>query len=99
MGKKVEIDEHSESEQESEEEAEESQEEARPTEEQIVAKFGYKGIYEKELLLERLVEVEKNFYNRMESARLIKKQGHIPFTEHMSISKSPTVITNLLYSS
>jgi hypothetical protein len=88
MGKKVEIDEHSESEQSEAEEAEESVEEARPTEEQVNAKFAYKGINEKELLLERLVEVEKNFYNRMESARLIKKQGHIPFTEHMSISKS-----------
>ena len=38
-------------------------------------------------MLKRLNEVEKNFYNRLESARLIKKQGHIPFTEHMTIGK------------
>jgi len=36
---------------------------------------------------ELLIECQKNFYNRLESAKLIKKQGHIPFTEHMSISK------------
>ena len=93
MGKKV-IDEHSESEEEyASEEGEESleeesqEEQAPPTQEQIESKFGYKAINEKARMLERLDEVEKNFYNRLESARLIKKQGHIPFTEHMSISK------------
>lgn len=90
MGKKVE--QHSESDndydsEEAEESLEESQEESGPTQEQINAKFGYKAIYEKDKILARLDEVEKNFYNRLESSRLIKKQGHIPFTEHMSISK------------
>ena len=50
-------------------------------------------------MLERLDEVEKNFYNRLESARLIKKQGHIPFTEHMSISKSLLLYLYMFYSS
>jgi len=27
-----------------------------------------------------------NFYNRLESKKLIKKQGHVPFTEHMTCS-------------
>ena len=37
-------------------------------------------------MLERLKEVKSNFYNRLESAKLIKKQGKIPFTEHMTVS-------------
>ena len=60
----------------------------KPTEEEITEKFGYKAINEQEKMLKRLNEVEKNFYNRLESARLIKKQGHIPFTEHMTVGKS-----------
>ena len=35
--------------------------------------FAYKLINQKEKMLERLDEVSKNFYNRLESARLIKK--------------------------
>jgi len=62
---------------------------AKPSDEEITEKFGYKSINEQEKILKRLNEVEKNFYNRLESARLIKKQGHIPFTEHMTIGKSP----------
>jgi hypothetical protein len=27
-----------------------------------------------------------NFYNRLESKKIIKKQGRIPFTEHMTIT-------------
>jgi hypothetical protein len=46
-------------------------------------------------MLKRLNEVEKNFYNRLESARLIKKQGHIPFTEHMTVGKLPVTLSNL----
>ena len=38
-------------------------------------------------MLKRLNEIEKNFYNRLESAKLIKRQGRVPFTEHMTISK------------
>lgn len=61
------------------------------------AKFAYRGIYEKEKILERLDEVEKNFYNRLESARLIKKQGHVPFTEHMSVThKDPVKVPEQL---
>lgn len=60
-------------------------------------KFGYKGINEKELILQRLEEVEKNFYNRLESAKLVKKQGHIPFTEHMAVThKGPVVVPDSL---
>ena len=35
---------------------------------------------------ERLKEIQSNFYNRLESAKLIKRQGKIPFTEHMTVS-------------
>lgn len=34
----------------------------------------------------RLHEVKQNFYNRLESKKLIKKHGRIPFTEHMTIT-------------
>ena len=39
-------------------------------------------------MLVRLREMQMNFYNRMESNKLLKKQGKVPFTEHMTISKS-----------
>ena len=32
-------------------------------------------------------EIQLNFYNRLESNKLLKKQGKIPFTEHMTVSK------------
>lgn len=35
----------------------------------------------------RLKEMQMNFYNRMESNKLLKKKGTVPFTEHMTISK------------
>jgi len=41
----------------------------------------------------RLKEMQMNFYNRMESNRLLKKQGKIPFTEHMTITgKEPVSV-------
>jgi len=42
-------------------------------------------------MLERLREIQLNFYNRLESKKLIKKQGKVPFTEHMTISNSEAV--------
>tara|TARA_B110000305_G_scaffold224968_1_gene271037 strand:+ start:733 stop:1155 length:423 start_codon:yes stop_codon:yes gene_type:complete len=36
----------------------------------------------------RLHEVRQNFYNRLESKKLIKKFGKIPFTEHLSVTHS-----------
>ena len=53
----------------------------------IVEKFGMKAINDEEGMLERLKEIQSSFYNRLESKKLIKKQGKIPFTEHMTISK------------
>jgi len=55
-----------------EEEMEDEQEDG-PTPDQIRAKFAYKGINKTDELLECLDEVKKSFYNRLESARLIKK--------------------------
>ena len=50
-------------------------------------KFGLKAINDEEGMLRRLKELQLNFYARMESRKLIKKQGKIPFTEHMTVSK------------
>lgn len=57
----------------------------------IQRKFGLKSINDETGMLERLKEVQANFYNRLESAKLIKKQGKIPFTEHMTISGEEAV--------
>ena len=38
------------------------------------------------LIAQRLSELKSNFYNRLESAKLIKKQGKVPFIEHLSLS-------------
>lgn len=62
-------------------------------EEDLEKKFGLKAINDEEGMLERLKEVQLNFYNRMESKKLVKKQGKVPFTEHMTISKSPPLST------
>ena len=67
-----------------EEEKEKEQEE--PTEANIEKKFGQKGINDIEGLNTRLTEIKGNFYNRLDSAKLIKRQGKIPFTEHMCVS-------------
>jgi len=38
-----------------------------------------------------------NFYNRMESNRLLKKQGKVPFTEHMTVNgKEPITVPEAL---
>ena len=49
--------------------------------------FGLRGINNEERINQRLKEIRANFYNRLESKKLIKKYGRIPFTEHMTISK------------
>jgi len=41
--------------------------------------------------LKRLREIQLNFYSRMESKKLVKKQGKIPFTEHMTINGAEQV--------
>lgn len=50
------------------------------------AKFGQRLVNNTEAIQQRLYEVKQSFYNRLESARLIKKQGRIPFTEHMTVT-------------
>ena len=37
-------------------------------------------------MLKRLGELQLNFYNRLDSKRLIRKQGKVPFTEHMTVN-------------
>jgi len=48
-------------------------------------KFALKEIMHADRINERLKEVKQSFYNRLESRKLIKKQGRIPFSEHMTI--------------
>jgi len=48
-------------------------------------KFGQRPVTNEPQTKIRLHEVKTSFYNRLESVRLIKKQGRIPFTEHMTI--------------
>jgi hypothetical protein len=52
---------------------------------------GQKEIYDTEAIEKRLDEIKKNFYNRLESAKLIKKHGRVPFTEHMTVAGKETV--------
>lgn len=54
--------------------------------EDLEEKFGLKAINDEEGMLKRLKEIQLNFYNRMESNKLIKKTGKVPFTEHMTVS-------------
>lgn len=59
--------------------------------EDLEAKFGQKAINDEAGMLKRLEEIQLNFYARLESKKLIKKQGKVPFTEHMTISGDETV--------
>lgn len=52
-----------------------------------IKQFAQRGINEEAKMLQRVQEIRANFYNRLESKKLIKKQGRVPFTEHMTISK------------
>ena len=49
-------------------------------------KFGQRGINNEDQIKQRLHEIKQNFYNRLESKKLIKKQGKIPFGEHMTLT-------------
>jgi hypothetical protein len=37
--------------------------------------------------------VKANFYNRLQSNKLIKKEGRIPFIEHLTISITYNILT------
>ena len=63
----------------------------RPEGDDIQKKFGQVAINDEEGLQVRLKEIQANFYNRLESAKLIKRQGKIPFTEHMTVSGESAV--------
>lgn len=54
-------------------------------------KFALKPIYKKDEIRQRLHEVKQSFYNRLESRKLIRKQGKIPFMEHMTITHTQPV--------
>ena len=53
-------------------------------------RFGQRAINDEPKLLQRLSEIRANFYNRLSSQKLINNtKGRIPFSEHMTISKTP----------
>jgi len=54
--------------------------------------FGLKAINNKERIQERLVEIKANFYGRLASQKLIKKEGRVPFTEHMTITNDHSIV-------
>lgn len=60
--------------------------------------FAQRGINNEQLILKRLSEIRANFYNRLESKSIIKKQGRIPFSEHMTISKITSVNHDNMFS-
>jgi hypothetical protein len=54
-------------------------------------RFGQRAIMDEDRIRERLHEVQQNFYNRLESKRLIKKAGKVPFTEHLTLTHEKPV--------
>lgn len=56
--------------------------------EEIQKTFGQRAIFNDLKIKQRLEELKANFYNRLEKERLIKKQGKVPFIEHLTIGKS-----------
>lgn len=60
-------------------------------EKEKIDKFALKPIMKTEQINKRLHEVKQSFYNRLESKKLIKKQGRIPFTEHMCVTHSDPI--------
>lgn len=59
-----------------------------------LSRFATKHFMNKDELEKRTNEVKQSFYNRLESKKLIKKLGRIPFMEHMSMThKNPTQIS------
>jgi hypothetical protein len=79
--------------QESEDQQPDEQKKLNPEEfeKQKIDKFGQIPIMETEKINNRLNEVKQSFYNRLESAKLIKKQGKIPFLEHMTVTNPQAV--------
>jgi len=55
----------------------------------IAKEFGQRGINNEAAIEERLASLKSNFYNRLSSNKLIKKEGRVPFIEHLTISNNP----------
>ena len=47
--------------------------------------FTQKGVYDKDGLDSAIQSVKDDFYNTLDSKKLIKRQGKVPFVEHMSM--------------
>jgi hypothetical protein len=54
-------------------------------------RFGQREINNVPEMKLRLHEVKQNFFNRLESKKLIKKFGRVPFTEHMTINNAKPI--------
>ena len=65
-------------------------------EEETIQQFGLKAINNEERIKERLEELKANFYNSMASKKLIKKEGRVPFIEHLTVGKRQMIIYYLV---
>jgi rRNA-processing protein EBP2 len=54
--------------------------------------FGQRNVYNAAGLDALTKKLKKQFYNRLNSRKLIKKQGKVPFIEHMSIINDTTIV-------
>ncbi|CDW84423.1 UNKNOWN [Stylonychia lemnae] len=76
---------------------EDMDDEKKTFEKEKIQQFAQRGINNEDMILKRIREIRANFYNRLESKRLIKKQGRVPFTEHMTITNEhPMVVPESL---
>lgn len=54
--------------------------------------FGQRNVYNAAGLDALTKKLKKQFYNRLNSRKLIKKQGKVPFVEHMTIINDTTIV-------
>lgn len=54
--------------------------------------FSQRSVYNKDALDRLTAKLQDDFYNRLNSKKLIKKQGKVPFVEHMTVSNDTIVV-------
>lgn len=54
--------------------------------------FTQRGVYDSKGLDSLIEQTKEDFYNRLNSKKLIKRQGKIPFVEHMSVVNDAIVV-------
>jgi rRNA-processing protein EBP2 len=59
---------------------------------EALEEFGQRNVYKSTELDALTKKLKGQFYNRLNSRKLIKRQGKVPFIEHMSIINETTVV-------